>query len=376
MHLSFDERGVQHPAAVIDRHVPHESHLAGLGVHLHHGDVRAERERGAGLAVDALGAQPRLPSPVAALARRAMRRRARRARGTGSGAPRTANPPPSSQLEVDRVGLEQMRRQRARPLEHLAAALEHRRSARLQRARAPRARPPLHESRVGVHHPDRLDRHPEHPRSELRERRLVALPVRRGPRHHGDRAVRVRLDRGELLGAERRDLDVGGEADAQGQVIAPFPAGGSLGAKGVDPGEPLRLAQRALVLTDVVHGARRRPVGERVARDQVPASHVERVHAELGGDEVDRALDQRGGLGPAGPPVRRDRASRSSRRCAPSRRCAGSCRRPRASRGSCSAGRPRSGRRPCPRSGPPADPRACRRVERRSRRAAPAPVRG
>ena len=43
--LALDEQRVEHGAAVVDRDVPHEAHLAGVGVDLDHRDVGAERER-------------------------------------------------------------------------------------------------------------------------------------------------------------------------------------------------------------------------------------------------------------------------------------------------------------------------------------------
>ncbi len=46
--LALGQQRVDHGAGVVDRHHPAQHHLAGLGVHLDDGHVRAERERRAG----------------------------------------------------------------------------------------------------------------------------------------------------------------------------------------------------------------------------------------------------------------------------------------------------------------------------------------
>ena len=45
-------------------------------------------------------------------------------------------------------------------------------------------------------------------------------------------------------------------------------------------------------------------VRERLGRDEVAATDLGRVHADLGGEEVDGALDRGGGLGATGATVR------------------------------------------------------------------------
>ncbi len=131
-----------------------QAHGAGLGVDLDHGDVRAEGERRTWFAVDALCAQAR---PESVLGKggveRGLGELTERQPATGHTSQRES--PSGSGFDVDRVGFEQMRREHMRLLEHLGGALHDRRATRLQRPRAPRARPSLHDPGVGVHDPNR-----------------------------------------------------------------------------------------------------------------------------------------------------------------------------------------------------------------------------
>jgi hypothetical protein len=126
--LALDEQRREHRAAVVDGDVADEAHLAGLGVDLDHGDVRAERERGTllvevELAVELLArllcrdassahvsacagtpATPIVPEPVSTTmsATSASSRRAASCLALStiaSVAPRTADPPSCSERE-------------------------------------------------------------------------------------------------------------------------------------------------------------------------------------------------------------------------------------------------------------------------------------
>ena len=142
---------------------------------------------------------------------------------------------------------------------------------------------------------------------DLGERGLVSLAVRRRAGVHRDRAVGRHLDRAEFLAHERRDLHVRREPDPQLHVIAARSARRLLGTERVHAGDPQRLVERLGVVADVVHRARSRLVRERVGGDQVLAANLHRVHAEFGGHQVHRALDQ----------ARRPRAGRRRDRARP-----------------------------------------------------------
>ena len=117
----------------------------------------------------------------------------------------------------------------------------------------------------------------------------------------------MHLDRAELLRRERRDLDVRAHPDAQQQVVAARAARRLLRAELRHARDPQRLVERALVVPDVVGGARRGRVRERVGRDQVLPADVDGIHPQLGRDQVHRALDERRRLRPARPAIRRHR---------------------------------------------------------------------
>ena len=81
-----------------------------------------------------------------------------------------------------------------------------------------------------------------------------------------------------------------------------------LGPQLVVAGGGERPLERLGVVADVVDGADagRVAIGEPSA-DQVAPPHLGRVHADLGGEEVDRPLDRGRGLGPPGAAVGRRR---------------------------------------------------------------------
>jgi hypothetical protein len=135
---------------------------------------------------------------------------------------------------------------------------------------------------------------------DLRERGLVALTLRAraGDQAHrpvvGDREPRV-------LAAPARDLHVARDADTeQPRIVAPATLG-LLAPERVVVRQPEGLVERLLVGSRVVAGVRDGPVREPV--DEVPPADPA-VDAELGGEHVDRALDQRGRLRTPGAAVR------------------------------------------------------------------------
>ena len=115
---------------------------------------------------------------------------------------------------------------------HLGAGHVQRRAADRLRAAAERADALLHDRRVAVKDRDVLDRHAELIGEHLRERRLVALAVRRRAGRRGDAAVA--LDRHlrvlPAAGRQRRrrpdaaDLDVHRQAEADEPSLVPCAA--------------------------------------------------------------------------------------------------------------------------------------------------------
>ena len=119
-----------------------------------------------------------------------------------------------------------------------------------------------------------------------------------------DRAVLVHLA-GAELGAEAGPLDVAAEPEPELHDVAAVAARRLVGAQLVVAGVGQALLQRREVLAGVVVGARDRLVRE--LGDEVAAADLGRVHADLGGEHVDRALDQRGRLRAPGAAVGADR---------------------------------------------------------------------
>ena len=122
-------------------------------------------------------------------------------------------------------------------------------------------------------------------------------------------AGRPDLDAAELAARPQAagDLDIAGHADAEHPGLAGRPPPGLLGAQVVVPRRRQHPVERPGVVAAVVGRARRRRarLGER--RQQVAAPHLDRVEADLGGEQVDGPLDGRGRLGTPGASVRPDR---------------------------------------------------------------------
>jgi hypothetical protein len=117
---------------------------------------------------------------------------------------------------------------------------------------------------------------------------------------HLDAAVLARATAGG-------DLDVHGHADAELHGVAPLAPGGLLAAELVVADGLGRGTQGQQVAAAVVDVAGERREGEDVVAEQVLLAQRDGVDAELVGGLVDEALEQRGGLGPAGAAVRAHR---------------------------------------------------------------------
>ena len=129
-------------------------------------------------------------------------------------------------------------------------------------------------------------------------------PYGRGAGDHPEPAVGEQLDRAELAAPTGRgDLHVGGQPDAQQAPFALRTATRLLGPQLLVPGGLEGHLEAAAVVAHVVDGADGGGVREGVGGDEVAAPDLRRVHADLGGEQVDGALEARRRLGPAGTPV-------------------------------------------------------------------------
>ena len=170
-------------------------------------------------------------------------------------------------------------------------------------------RPCGHEVGVAPDHVDLVHRDARVGRRDHRPRGDVTLPVRGRARVHGGPAVLPQLDAGVLvhLGSAAGDLDVHAHADAELLGVAARPPDRLLGAQVGVAGGLERLVEGGLVVADVVRLPDGGGVGLPELGDQVLPSHVDRVHADLGREEVHGPLDGGAGLGPARTAVGDDR---------------------------------------------------------------------
>ena len=300
MPLALGEHRVHHYPGVVDGHVAHHLRLAGFGVDFHHGHVGSERECGPLLNEAHVGDQAAAAGMTGDL-------------GPGQGRVRVAAhlPQPGTRIE-HHVGfgrLEHLGGMVPRFVLDLDRRLMHGRAAELQRPRT--VGPDTGRDQVGVAVDDRdpVHRDAKLVLHEHGPRGVVPLAVGRAAGVDRGRAVIRDLDLGGLAGVRvrRGDLHVGGQPDAELLGVAAGPPAPLLLAELLIARRGQRLVQRLLVAAGVVHGAGLGLERELVRGDEVAPPDLRRIHADLGGEQVDRALDGRRGLGPAGPPVGGDR---------------------------------------------------------------------
>ena len=182
-------------------------------------------------------------------------------------------------------------------------------AALLQRPRAHRARSDRSQVGVAPHEREVVDVDAGLGAGDRRPRRVVPLAVRRGAGVDGAGAVVVDLDLGGFVHRRHaaRDLDVDADADAEQLGVAGLsPAlllGSQLGVAGLLEGA----VEARLVVAAVVGLPHRRGVRLVELGEQVLASHVDGVDAELGGEQVHRPLGRRRRLRTSGAAVGDDR---------------------------------------------------------------------
>ncbi len=154
---------------------------------------------------------------------------------------------------------------------------------------------------------------------EHRPRGVVPLAVGRAAGVDGRGAVVGHLELGGLPGGGvgRGDLDEHRHADAElPDVAASAPALLLLAELGVAR-RGQHLVQRLGVPAAVVHGPGLGLERELAGCDEVTPPHLRRVHADLGGEQVDRPLDGRRSFGPSGAAVGTDRGGVADHRPEP-----------------------------------------------------------
>jgi hypothetical protein len=298
--LALEQHRVQHPAGIVAGDLLEVLHLTGLGVDLDHGHVGTEREGGAADRV-VRGVRQAFGQFGVALG------------GHGDVGPRPGDGGSTRHVEAGRVlvehhvglvGLEHAGGNLAGLVDQVGGGEEHGIAALLQRARAHRALAQRDEVGVAPHDVDLVHRDTGLLVGEHAPRRDVALTVGRGAGVDDRAAVVEHLDLGVLAAAHTAgDLDVHAHADTELLGVARCPAAGLLGTQRRVVGGGERLVERALVVAHVVGLADLG--GERLGElaDEVHATHLGRVFADLGGEQVHRPLGGRSGLGTAGTAV-------------------------------------------------------------------------
>ena len=184
MHLALDDHRIDHGAEVVDRGPIHDLGLAGVDIDLDLADVAAGREGEIGRIVERGFLQARLQFGAGEFVRDIGVERdvaeGRRLVGAGDGE--------LAVLELD-VAFRRLQHEGGDLLGlglDLVERLDDRRHADRAGARAIGAHAELHLVGVAVHDGDVLERNAEPLRHQLREGRLVALPVRVAAGEHFD----------------------------------------------------------------------------------------------------------------------------------------------------------------------------------------------
>jgi len=200
-----------------------------------------------------------------------------------------------------------VRRDLPRPLDDLPRRVDQRRRAGDRRARAERALAVIDLIGVAIGDPDALEGNAKPLVNDLREDRLVALPVRVRADEHEDAAGAVEADLGALL--HRLVVRAGGDLDDVGEADAAQLSARLCGGAARRIPRPVRQLQRGvhvlLELAAVIGVDEPGLVRHRLGRDEVAPAQRDPVDAGLARGNVDDPLDGVGRLGPAGAAVGR-----------------------------------------------------------------------
>jgi hypothetical protein len=153
---------------------------------------------------------------------------------------------------------------------------------------------------------DVLRRDPDLLGDDLRERRLVTLPLGLDRQPDDGLAGRVDAQFAAVGHAEAEDVHVlarsgadglGEERDPDAHQFAAFALLGLLLAEFVVPGHRHGLSHRRFVVARVVDPSGLRLVRELLGLDEVLQTQLGRIHVEFVGEHVDHPLDEVDGLG-------------------------------------------------------------------------------
>ena len=135
----------------------------------------------------------------------------------------------------------------------------------------------------------------------------MALAVGRGAGEEQSGAIGPNLTAAEFRGTQGvGDLHIRRPADPQQRPRWIVDPSGLLRPKGIDIDDLEHLVERCLVVACVHIGAGLGDVREVFLAEEVPAAQLGRVHADLGGVDVDDSFERERGLGATGSPIGAD----------------------------------------------------------------------
>ena len=327
--LPLDDHRIHHGPAVVLDHIAEYGDIARGDVDLDDGRVAAAGERGLRRGVVPEGLEPRL----LALGQDGARPRldqaerglggllpVRVADGVGHRGQRAEREPAAgrapdthhavAELQVGGRGLEQLGRDAERFVAHLRCRRVDRSAAHDQRAARIGAGAPVEAPRVTRHHRHRRGITAQNLGGDLGERRCVPLALRREAARDQDLAARLHPDVRALVRTDAGPLDVAADAKAE---VAPARPGVGLPGPEVPVADHVEghLEPRRVVAAVVARGTavlEREPdvPWELVRPDEVAASHLDGLDAELARDEADHPLHHERAVRTPGAAVRAD----------------------------------------------------------------------
>src|SRR2546427_1185185 len=327
--LPLDDHRIHHGPAVVLDHIAEDPEVARGDVDLNDGRVAAAGERGLRRGVVPEGLEPRLLALGQDGARPRLDQAERGlgcllpvcvANGVGHRGQRAEREPAAghapdahhaiAELQVVRRGLEQLSRDAERFVAHLRCRRVDRSAAHDQRAARIGAGAPVEAPRVTRYHRHRRGIAAQNLGGDLGERRRVPLALRREAARDEDLAARFHPDVRTLVRTDAGPLDVA--ADAKTEVA---PARPGVGLPGPEVAvadhveghlEPRRVVAAVVARGPAVLESETDVPWELVRPDEVAASHLEGLDAELPRDEADHPLHHERAVRTPGPAVGAD----------------------------------------------------------------------